>query len=70
MKGEKYDTCTNAILGETPESEDKTGEDFFWCAIATDENGLMPENMWGECNLCSCTDASKPEESEPMSKYL
>ena len=67
-KGENYSTCTNALLGELPEHEDKTGEDFFWCATATRENGLMVDNMWGKCNLCSCTNKPEDLNSRPMSK--
>ena len=59
-KGTTYDSCTNALLGEIPEYEDKTEEDFFWCAIAVEKSGLMPDKMWGRCNLSYCSKSKNP----------
>jgi len=41
FEGVRYEKCTN----------DGSNDKKHWCATATDSNGTVITNNWGECNL-------------------
>ena len=42
-----YNTCT------------RVDRDVEWCATKVNEDGIMLENFWGECDRANCTNRGK-----------
>ena len=46
--------CTNDALYEEDYNDDKTKEDFYWCATRVNADGTMKEGKWARCEMASC----------------
>jgi len=53
----EYTKCTNDLLFPS-DSDDRTEENFKWCATSTNSDGSMKKGKWGRCDeaTCKCVD--------------
>ena len=43
------DKCTNDVIYEDDYDDDKTKEDFYWCATRVDADRKMKTGKWARC---------------------
>merc|ERR1712062_1959 len=49
----EYTKCTNDLLFPS-DSDDRTEENFNWCATSTNSDGSMKKGKWGRCDEAAC----------------
>ncbi|XP_040583760.1 uncharacterized protein [Lepeophtheirus salmonis] len=59
-------SCVFPFIYNGVEHNECTEEDadFFWCATHVDEHGILIDNMWGKCDVASCTEDPSTESPE------